>query len=364
MAGQQQRAPLTVGSARGREGARWYNQRPTSEEVAAWFKDNVPMHAELKEHPERYVGGLTLIPGKEYPEEQVTQGGQTFLKKVVNQVFTPYCKVETRVQYFWDLMAAKTGEWIGMIEPVEPMHDPGGRTLPPGFFYANYKVEGKDVTFVCCTMRVRVIEREGAQWVDVPERWVGNRKVGGGRVLQGVPVIESPPATKMIPVLTTTGYGNNTTTIADPHMLMKAETGATGRALGLAGMLVVPGTGIATAEDMLEAVSQGAPPAADGQADVSLPEVAAAPEEAADGAETPQTLSSLELLQREVGDKAGRLERENPGRHEEFQRWAREDRGFKDLGSLNESQLRGVSRKLDRDLKAPVEAEAEPPAEG
>jgi hypothetical protein len=342
---------LPVGSARGREGARWYNQRPTSEEIAAWFKDNVPMHDGMD--PARYVGGLTLIPGKEFPEEPFTPqgGGNTVLRKVINQVLTPYCKVETRVQYFWDLMAKKQADWIGMIEPVEPMHDGGNRTLPPGFFYANYKVESKDVTFVCCTMRVRVIEREGAQWVDVPERWAGGRKVGGGRILQGIPVIESPPATKMIPVLTTSGYGNNTTVTADPHMLMKAETGATGRALGLAGMLVVPGTGIATAEDMLEAASQGAPPATDGAADVSLPEVASAPQEAASGSQEPDTRSALEVLQAEVEEKVQRLQEADPAKHEEFQRWAREDRGFKDLASLNESQLRGVSRKLDRDLK-------------
>jgi hypothetical protein len=360
LAGQQQRAPLPVGSARGREGARWYNQRPSSEEIAAWFKDNVPMHEGMK--PERYVGGLTLIPGKEYPEEAVAAGRrQTFLKKVVNQVFTPYCKVETRVQYFWDLMAMKD-EWIGMIEPVEPMHDTGSRALPPGFFYANYKVEAKDVTFVCCTMRVRVIEREGAEWVDVPERWAGGRKVGGGRVLQGIPVIESPPATKMIPILTTTGYGQNARVSADPFMLMKAETGATGRALGLAGMLVVPGTGIATAEDMLEAASQGAPTAADGAADATLPEAPAAPEEAPSGSGEADARSPLEVLQAEVTEKVAKLAEDNPGAHEEFQRWAREDRGFKDLGSLNESQLRGVSRKLDRDLKAAVEPEPEPPA--
>lgn len=322
------------------------------------------MHDDMD--PARYVGGLTLIPGKEFVDEpQAGQGGQTFLKKVVNQVFTPYCKVETRVQYFWDLMAKKADDWIGIIEPVLPMHDAGGRALPPGFFYANYKVEGKDVTFVCCTMRVRVIHREGAQWVDAPESWgPGGRKVGGGRILQGIPVIESPPATKMIPVLTTTGYGNNATISADPHMLMKAETGATGRALGLAGMLVVPGTGIATAEDMLEAASQGAPAAVDGAADASLPEVAVAAEEAVEGAQAADTRTDLQKLQAEVEEKVGKLAEDNPGRHEEFQRWAREDRGFKDLASLNESQLRGVSRKLDRDLKAPVEPKApEPEAE-
>lgn len=322
----QQRAELPVGSLRGREGGRWYNERPNSEAVAEWFAKNVKLHDDM-EH-ERYVGGLTLISQTETAQEV----RDNRIVKVKNLVYTPYGKVESRVQYFWDLMMAHP-EWSGSILPVDPVGKDKQKDgdLPPGFYRINAKVAEKHFAYVACCMKVRVVERES--------------KGGRNNI-----VIESPPATKIIPVLTTTGYGNNKSVVPDPYAMMKAETGAVGRALGLAGMLIIPGAGVATAEDMLEAQAQGDIPNAVVQTTVEDDALPGGDD--ADAADA--VADNAEVLAAEATEKLALLATEKPEKHKEFQDWAK-SRGFGPLEGLTEHQLRGIVRRLDKDLRPVAE---------
>lgn len=320
MAGQREELP--IGKTKGRVGSRWINARPSSEEIAQWFKDNVPMHEGMD--PERYVGGLTLIESTErFTEVFEDDNGNNRSRRVKNIILTPYCKVETRVQYFWDLME-KHPEWAGSIEPVDPPKK--GETagdLPPGFYRLLVKQDSKGFGFVACSMRVRVLTRESANYREQH-------------------VISAPPATKMIPVLQES-FGKVT---PDPFALMKAETGAVGRALGLAGMLVVPGAGVATAEDMLEAQGQGVTPEGDSEAEpppavpreVQAPETAPAPDRSAE-----------DVLREEAETKLEVLKARDPQRYKAFQEWSR-GRKFKSMADIGEAQLRGIVRKLDKEL--------------
>lgn len=308
MAPRQQKAERPLGQIKGRQGGRWYNEKPTPEEVAEWFTKNVKLHDGL-EH-DRYVGGLTLISQTEYAQE--IQNNK--IVKIKNLVYTPYSKVESRVMYFWDLML-KNPQWEGSIEPVDPIAKDKQRDgdLPKGFYRVTSSLNGKSFPFVACCMRVKVVER--------------NTQQHNGVILPA-------PATKMIPVITE-NYG---TQEVDPHVLMKAETGAVGRALGMAGMLVIPGAGVATAEDMLEAQAQE--PVGSGEVESVIPDMSEAAEKAvADGAE---------VLIKEAQKLLDDLKEQNPDAHQEFQTWAKER--FNTLQSCTEQQLRGVVKKLQKTL--------------
>lgn len=323
--GQQQggrQQPPPVGSKRGQDGSRWYNDRPSSEDVAKWFKTAVPLDADM-EH-KRYVGGITLIEGWEKTEElRPGQGnGQIFPVKVRNLVFTPYMKVDTRALYFKDWCLQN--QYIGEVVPAVEYE--GQR---PGFFTRS--VGGTE--FVGCAFQVRVFERYDIKYED-------------GRIVSGRPVLLPPPASKLVPVLTRV-YDNGWKTGPDVYADMKAETGALGRALGMAGMLIVPGSGVATAEDiqeMMQRQATGGPLTAEDQAVApSLPEVLEAPEEAG---EPPVEA----VLREQIGLGLDELKAADGKRFEAFQIWAREERGFESLDRLTEAQLRGVERKLTREL--------------
>jgi hypothetical protein len=224
----------------GREGNRWFNERPDGDAVAKWFETALEMPEGLKH--EHYVAGVTLIPGKEKSNEPrgFGENGFPLFTEVTNLVFTPYVKVETRVQFFHDLMEKHRDEWLGVIEPVEPAKP--SATLPPGFSRISVANGDRATNFITCTMKVTVFKRSTVEWKEIVNQRTGEKV----RVRVGETIIDPAPATKMVPTLS---YGN-----ADVHLLEKAETGAVGRALGMAGMLVVPGTGVATAEDMREVV--------------------------------------------------------------------------------------------------------------
>jgi hypothetical protein len=200
------------------------------------------MHEGLK--AERYVGGVTLIPAKMKPKIVANNGA--IVDGPEQLVFTPYVKVETRVAYFWDLMAQHP-EWVGASRRSRPS---GSRRramtnvhLPPGFFRMPVqKADGKHVEYIGQSVRVRVYKADTLEWA---ESWASGKRE---QVLRGIPVMAPPPGTKVVPVLNKWGE--------DPFALMKAETGALGRALGMAGMLVVPGSGVATAEDVQEAMER------------------------------------------------------------------------------------------------------------
>lgn len=230
----------------GKEGNRWYNERPNGEAIAEWFSGAVEIPEGLK--PENYVAGVVLIPGKEKANEPwgFNERGLPMWQEVENLVFTPYMKVETRVQFFHDLMSANSEDWLGVIEPVEP-EEPNGK-LPPGFSrIVVAEKENAQVPFVTCTMKVTVYKRSSVETQTRLDTRTGILHTS--RV--GETLVDPAPATKMVPLL-------DRWKKADPHALEKAETGAVGRALGMAGMLVIPGTGIATAEDMQQALGQEA----------------------------------------------------------------------------------------------------------
>jgi hypothetical protein len=305
-------------------GSRWFNAEPSGDEVASWFVENAPMHEGLK--AERYVGGVTLIPAKMKP--RVTAPNGAVVDGPEELVFTPYVKVETRVAYFWDLMAQHP-DWVGAIEevPAERLKAQGltNVNLPPGFFRMQVqKADGKHVEYIGQSVRVRVYRADSLQWVD---QYRGGHQA---RLLEGVPVMAPPAATKVVPTLTKWGE--------DPFAIMKAETGALGRALGMAGMLVVPGSGVATAEDVQEAAERP------GGVGATLPGDPADFAEQAAGAAAAQQTGSLKERAEEL---IARLRSDAPDKLAEVQAWAAERK--LSLSELTEESpaLRGVVKKLE-----------------
>lgn len=306
---------------RGREGSRWVNQRPSGEEVAEWFK-TVPLHDDMRH--EHYIGGVTLIQQHEKADEVIgfQNDGAPVIAERRNLIFTPYVKVETRVAYFWRLVEQR--EWVGVFQPVEV---PGAHELglPDGFFrYAAAKPDGKTVNFVGANVQVGAYEK-GTVKFETQRRGPAGHPILQ-RVLEGVPIFVAPPAQKVVPVTFKVEV--------DPNALMKAATGAIGRALGMAGMLIVPGSGVATAEDMLE-LREPAPGA--GPDAAQLPSQDEPPEEATD-----------EQLRERAGALVAELEAKDANAHRDFQAWAT---GRKLI--LNEAQgpvLKGAIRKLEKAL--------------
>jgi hypothetical protein len=260
---------------------------------------------------------------------------------VTDLVLTPYMRVETRVKYFHDLCELKG--WIGFIDPQPPVKP--NPQLPSGhglFSTAVVTADKKESRFVGCSMRVQVWKKSGFK----EEPYVVDKRTGEiGFRRSGTLVLEGPPATKVVPTLGRFG--------ADVNALMKAETGAVGRALGMAGMLVIPGTGIATAEDLQE-----------GQGSEQVP---------SDAAELPpdftpaNELDADEQLRADITQWLEVMESSYPKAAQEFKAWAKE-RGFGLLSEVTSPALRAIHRKAKGMLDAAVEAEekpsvAEPPKE-
>lgn len=198
------------------EGSRWLHNPPDGRSFADWFRANVKLHEGMKH--EDYVNGITLIPNKE--TVKVTRNGE--ITEIERLVFSPYPQVETRVAYFWDW--CRVNGYLGEIEILPPpLQNP---TLPDGIFATVVKSGTQSHTWLGAKARVRAFER------DV-------RSGDKGRL-----VLSPPKATKTVPLHLRFG--------PDVNAPLKAETGAIGRALGFAGMLVIPGAGISTAEDMLD----------------------------------------------------------------------------------------------------------------
>lgn len=331
-----------VTQRKGREGNRWLNDRPSADDVATWFKEAVKMPEGLDAAD--YVGGVTLIEGKEKSHEPrgFKDNGDPLFTEVYNLVFTPYVKVETRVQFWHDLLRKNQEQWEGFLEPVrQPEWE---LKLPPGFSKITVaKDERIQTSFVCSTMKVTVYKRGTVKYETVRN----SRSGEGERVRTGEVIIDAPPATKMIPLLS----GN-----ADPMSLMKAETGAVGRALGFAGMLIVPGAGVATAEDMREAQAfetqvasarqggEDAPPAAEGQARLD--------------ASTEPTHDELVAL---TTGTITRLKEEFEPEHTAFMAWVSE-RGFGGkLSEMKDADLKQILKKAEAEVKAGAERAAEAP---
>jgi hypothetical protein len=323
---------------KGREGSRWINERPTGEEVADWFEKNVELPDGL-DH-KHYLPGIVLIPQNEKSKEVIGfRDGIAVQKEVENRVYIPYAKVETRVKMFWDYMAQHE-DWFGVIEPVEVE---GGKSkgFPPGYFTIEVPQTKNSAPpsarFVCCCMRVRIYERESVKEERIDHRTSRESITQFRRT--GKLVLDAPPATKMV-------NANNRYGEADQFAMMKAETGAIGRALGLAGMLVIPGSGVASAEDMQEAGIGDQP-------------VAAPPPEAAQAPQA-QQMSEEEIvgeLRREAAGSIAKLRESNPDEYKKFTDWTRQ-RGIGKLDELEATALRGLNTKIKKHLEA---AEAESP---
>lgn len=331
MAGQQRRGggraprpaaePDQTGSRQ--EGSRWIGTPPTPDEFAKWFGDNVTIHDGLDATD--YAPGITLISGKE-KVKQINQGGGII--EVERLVHTPYAKIETRVKYWnaWLDLAAQD-EVVGVIQPadVKRLDVEGFRNdyLPPGFFRHPVKLnDGKFAHFICCSFRCRLLKADS-----VEEKFISGRPF-----VTGTPVREWPTGTKMIPTLAWNKV--------DENAIMKAETGAVGRALGMASMLVIPGSGVATAEDMLEL--QAGPSNAEGvegggESDAQLPD-----------AEQPG--GEQDEVRKRIAELFAKVLEDKPGKVEEIRAWATEKKI--DLDDLKEHQLRGVLRKLEAADKA------------
>lgn len=288
----QQARPKVVDEANRQEGSRWVGKRPTGEEVAHWFQ-SVPLDEGMRH--EDHIGGITIISAKETRLE-LQQGQFVDVERLVH---VPYPRVDSRIAYFWQLCAANG--WTGEIAPVNVPRTraPGmnNENLPPGFAKVPVILPDKRVvTYITCTQRVTVTLGDSGRF----QKSVRN----------------PPPATKQVPLVDRWGK-------PDDNAMMKAETGAIGRALGMAGVFVIPGAGVATAEDMQEYLAQtGA--------------AAGAPEPALPDDSTPENIRDR------IKELMGELN--EPGLAE-FQTWVRE-RGF-DLENLRETQERGVLRKLE-----------------
>lgn len=285
-----------------REGSRWIGDKPSGKEVADWFLANAPMHEGM--NAEDYVTGVVLIPARE--KIKLLADGKLVERE--QQTWTPYVKIETRIAYFWKWVALHP-EWVGAIEPADvqrlELEGVFNAHLPAGFFRLPVQdSSGRFVHYVCCSMQVRIYTRD-AEGLDHN-------------------IMEPAAGSKMVAMLNRFGV--------DDNALMKAESGAVGRALAMAGMLVIPGSGVASAEDMNEMLANEGR-SASVSVDPTLPA-------------TPTTGSLVD----EVQTLSVRLQSENPGAFEELELWAAE-KGL-DLNDLKEHQLRGVHRALLRKLDA------------
>lgn len=302
---------------KGREGSRWFNERPSAKAFADWF-GTVPIHDGL-EHQD-FISGVTLIQQTEKIDEVVAwNGADPVIAKRENLVYIPHPQVMARVAYFRALRALHEDDWSCVIEPQTIGGDTAG--LPPGYFrYAALQASNTQAFFVGCSLRVRIFEKGTTEWVTDP--------VTARRLLEGVPVFEGPPGSKVVPVLKSNGW-------ADPNALMRAESGALGRALGMAGMLVIPGAGVATAEDVQESIAMA-------------PELPGVVTNGTPGAPTRAVRGDLpprDFVEQLVAD----LAIEAPAEHtESFYKWLVE-RDI-DIATASEVELKTVTKKLEQML--------------
>jgi hypothetical protein len=340
----QQEQPQALDSER--RGSRWLHAMPSEEDVREWF-DRQPLHDDM-DHS-RYVSGIVLIAATEKVKiAKVNASGGRYMQEVEQAVFTPYVKVDTRIAYFWDLVRSMNGgtlvgDFVGVIEPVaqriieDPQSPYFNAHLPQGFFI--YPVRNNNDTvsrYLGCEHRVAIYRSD--DWFE---------KESPRPLLQGI-------GTKQ------TAMSRNW---ADDNAIMKAETGAIGRALGVAGILVV-GTGVATAEDMQEQAAGPSGAAGAASAGPTLPDDVAAPDvgggapqeapiEAASVAvaEKPQPETDEELVAYGL-ELQQEFRTDHPQAFEVFVHWYTEDRKLGNFTELTGPVLRGVVTKLERDLDA------------
>lgn len=320
-----------------RAGSRWLHAQPDEDEVKTWFS-NQPLHDGMTHEP--YLGGIVLIGATEKVKvSKQKQNGDTYVAEMERAVFVPYVKVDTRIAYFHDyvrhLCGDEPGKFVGVIEAVpqarieEPQSAYYNAHLPEGFGIMPVRNANDSISrFLVATFRVSIIERE------FPDR---------PPILQGTGSKQTPLARQW----------------ADDNAVMKAETGAIGRALGVAGILVV-GTGVATAEDMQEAAAGPAGAGAASSEGAMLPADSPAAEaagaavpaqEATEAALPPSDEETDEDMRERALALQKELETDHPAEWEAYRAWWQE-RGFGRLADMSGPALRGAVVKLERDLDA------------
>lgn len=355
-------APIT----KGRQGGRWVNERPSSEEFAEWAKGSIKVDEKLDLGD--YIGGIVLIPAVDSKSKVVlgfiTSTGAPVIAEREELSFIPYAKVETRINYFWDLLQAHP-EWSGQVESITPprvpidfvtvresretsssswtkreLMTPSAMTalihqLPPGFHVLSVPVGSNYTHFLCCTKRVSIyrVDEDGV-------RAKHPMRTGEG--------------TKMVPLVL-----GRQSFYADPNSIMKAETGALGRALGFAGIFVIPGSGVATAEDMQEMLAtqpaaQQDPTAEPGQQGPSAPTATPVRTGAEQQVDTEEQLAErARVLWRD-------LSKTYPEKAAEFGVWAQSRTPpIRNLSDVKGPALRGVVKKMEKLVQEAVDAEAQ-----
>lgn len=303
------------------EGGRWRFHKPTSEMVAAWFRTQ-PLDEGMKH--EDFVGGVVVIPQVEKVKYTRMDGQGTAERH--EMMFTPYMTIGTRVAYFRRL--AESRDLIVVSEAAEVP-----RTNNPESAYFNgnlvdglwwHVVRGREgpVRYLCSTWRVALYEpttyAQYKRGQDVMPRLeaTGTKQVGG---------------------------------FPDINMIAKAQTGSLGRALGVAGILVI-GTGIASAEDMTEFVgASGGAPVPEG---ATLP-----PSELPAGEPPPPTdpASELEVLRARAMALQTEMQERSPETARTFVSWYTERKqaeGWKELAEVPFEGMKAIVAKMEQMVAA------------
>ncbi len=302
------------------EGARWRHRRPSSEQVAAWFETQ-PLDDDMSHA--HYVGGVVIIPGT----EKVKYPWQDGYKERWEITYTPYVQIGTRVAYF-----RRLAEKRGLIPSIKaavvprvtnPQSSYFNGNMPDGLWWHCVAGDnGQTARYLCASYTVRMYKEQ-----DYAALLAGK---------EPMPMLEGS-GTKQV----TGGM--------DTNGLMKAQTGAIGRALGVAGMLVV-GTGIATAEDMTE--WGGLASAAPGDQPVLPP--SGVPSEIAPGAQPPpptDPAEQLAALRAQAMALATKMQESNPESYSQFNLWWQErqsQEGWKTLGDVPLAAMKGVVIRMER----------------
>ncbi len=344
-----------------RAGSRWLHAAPSEQEVREWFETQ-NLHPGMQHAP--YVSGIVLIGAEEKVNVTLRrQSGAQYVEKVEQAVFVPYVKVDTRIAYFRDYvrllnavelqvsegesltLPQEFGDYYGVIRPVPQtiIADEGSAyfnaNLPAGFaVYPVRESDSKISRYLVATYEAAIFKRGGG---DKPDQVVVR------------------------------GQGSKQTAMKrnypDDNAIMKAETGAVGRALGVLGMLVV-GTGVATAEDVQEAIAaptggaSGATTAtlpamarSDVTTEAMIAEMKPPPMDAPDALGGEELGSALSLpddndgLRKLALDLRREMESKFPDAWAAYTTWWNE-RGFAPLNELEGPSLRGAVIKLQRDL--------------
>jgi len=185
-----------------------WSSEPSTEEIIKWF-NGIPLHEGMDQYKSKYIGGIVVI------------------KNAQTKQYNPYPLAGTRIAYFWDWVTHN--DYRAVIETRDPVE-----------FDMPFRAGEEAGTFLTAkslyvAATVRVMDHEG----NVLRESTARKQV----------------ALNMKVNNWVNGKAAGKITIPDFTSCMKAETGAIARAVAQLGMLSLPGSGIASAEDMQEFIS-------------------------------------------------------------------------------------------------------------